>query len=197
METLPSVIVLRVSSQGFCEANGEGNSGLYGGNNHEDSSGVLRYVRVEWAGFPVTGTDELNGIAFQGVGAGTVVDYIQVHYNNDDGVEFFGGTVNVKHVYLTGNKDDSMDWASGWRGKAQFILVHQAADEGNNGIEASNLESPMNGEPRSNPILANLTLIGSTTATKGGEWHLFERRNRSKNLQLCYFRFQKVRLEYQ
>jgi hypothetical protein len=152
---------------GICEAEGEGSTGLYGGSNAMDNSGLLKYVKVEYAGYEITPENELNGIAFQGVGAGTLVDYIQVHMNADDGVEFFGGTVNVKHVLLTGNKDDSMDWTSGWTGKAQFVLIQQAADEGNNGIEADNLVSPMNASPRSNPTIANLTMFGSMTASKG------------------------------
>ena len=70
-------------------------------------SGVLRYVVVKYAGSLVDPENELNGIAFQGVGNGTVVDYVQVHNNSDDGIECFGGTVNLKHVILTGNGDDS------------------------------------------------------------------------------------------
>ena len=96
----------------LCEAEGEGSTGLYGGNEAADNSGILKYLRVEFAGYEITPDNELNGIAFQGVGSGTEVNYIQVHMNADDGVEFFGGTVNVKHVLLTGNKDDSMDWTS-------------------------------------------------------------------------------------
>lgn len=160
---------------GFCEAEGEGSTGLYGGTNAKDNSGVLKYVRVEYAGFEITPENELNGIAFQGVGSGTIVDYIQVHMNADDGVEFFGGTVNVKHVLLTGNKDDSMDWTSGWAGKAQFVMIKQAADEGNNGIEADSRKSPMTAEPRSNPTIANATLMGSETARKGGAGMLLRR----------------------
>ncbi|MCB0421084.1 MAG: hypothetical protein KDD61_08810 [Bdellovibrionales bacterium] len=160
---------------GYCEAEGEGSTGLYGGTDAKDSSGVLKYVRVEWAGYEITPENELNGIAFQGVGNGTIVDYIQVHMNADDGVEFFGGTVNVKHVLLTGNKDDSLDWTSGWQGKAQYVMIKQAADEGNYGIEADNLSSPMNAEPRSNPMIANATLIGSETAKKGGAGVLLRR----------------------
>lgn len=153
-----------------CEAEGEGSTGLYGGNDPFDNSGVLKYVRVEWAGFPITPENELNGIAFQGVGAGTVVDYIQVHMNADDGVEFFGGTVNVKHVVLTGNVDDSLDWTSGWVGMAQFVVVDQDDAHGNNGIEADNLKSPMDASPRSAPILSNMTFIGTEgAAAKGGE----------------------------
>lgn len=163
------------ASSSFCEAEGEGSTGLYGGNKPADNSGVLKYVRVEFAGYEITPENELNGIAFQGVGNGTEVDYIQVHMNADDGVEFFGGTVNVKHVVLTGNKDDSLDWTSGWTGKAQFVLIKQASDEGNNGIEADNLKSPMTAIPRSNPTLSNVTMLGSETARKGGAGILLRR----------------------
>ncbi len=156
-----------------CEATGEGpgarGTGVYGGNNPADNSGVLKYVRVEFAGFEVSPDNELNGIAFQGVGSGTLVDYIQVHKNSDDGIEFFGGTVDVKHVLLTGNKDDSMDWTSGWVGRAQFVIIDQFDDAANNGIEADNLKSPMDATPRSNPILSNFTILGTVgAAAKGG-----------------------------
>ena len=70
---------------------GEGDTGAFGGNDPTDSSGVLRYVRVEYAGIEFSPDNELNGIAFQGVGSGTVVDHVQVHMNQDDGVEMFGG----------------------------------------------------------------------------------------------------------
>ncbi len=152
-----------------CEATGEGSTGVYGGNDKADNSGVLKYVRVEFAGFEITPDNELNGIAFQGVGNGTVVDYIQVHKNSDDGVEFFGGTVDVKHVLLTGNRDDSMDWTSGWRGRAQFVIIDQFEDAANNTIEADNRKSPMDAAPISNPVLSNFTILGTKGAeAKGG-----------------------------
>ena len=144
-----------------CEAEGEGNTGKYGGDQADDSSGVLKYVRVEFAGQQITSDNELNGIAFQGVGSGTQVDYIQVHMNKDDGVEFFGGTVNVKHVLITGAGDDSLDWTDGWRGKGQFIIIQQYADDGDNGIEADNNSDNNTASPRSMPMLSNLTIIGS------------------------------------
>lgn len=153
-----------------CEAEGEGNTGFYGGNNTEDNSGVLRYVRVEFAGYEITPNNELNGIAFQGVGAGTTIEYVQSHMGADDGIEFFGGTANMKYIVISGAKDDSLDWTSGWRGKAQFVVIQQYDDAANNGIEADNLSSPMNAEPRSNPTLSNLTMIGTTSGSaKGGE----------------------------
>jgi len=120
---------------------GEGSSGLFGGNSETDNSGNLLYTRVSFAGNLINDEDELNGIAFQGVGNGTVVDFIQVHNNADDGVEFFGGTVNVKHVVLTGNGDDSMDWTDGWTGKAQYVLIDQADDAGDRAIEGDNRSS--------------------------------------------------------
>lgn len=157
------------------QAQGEGNTGFYGGTNPADNSGVLKYVRVEFAGFEITPDNELNGIAFQAVGNGTLVDYIQVHKNSDDGIEFFGGTVDVKHVVLTGNKDDSMDWTDGWQGRAQFVIVSQFDDAGNNGIEADS-SKVVNATPRSNPILSNMTFIGSDAATtKGGSAMLLRR----------------------
>lgn len=150
-----------------CTANGEGDTGLYGGDDPADSSGTLRYVRVEYAGTKLTETSEFNGIAFQGVGAGTTVEYIQVHKNADDGVEFFGGTVNVKHVVLTGIEDDSLDWTDGWIGKAQFVLVRQLDGEGDQGIEADNNGDNNDLEPRSNPTISNISLIGVAEADIG------------------------------
>ena len=93
---------------GQCTADGEGESGPYGGDDENDSSGVLRYVRVQFAGFKYSDINELNGIAFQGVGRGTVVENVQVHANQDDGVEFFGGTVNARNLVLTEIEDDSV-----------------------------------------------------------------------------------------
>lgn len=162
----------------LCELQGEGlTKYTYGGNNPKDNSGVLKYVVVEYAGYEITTENELNGIAFQGVGNGTLVDYIQVHMNADDGVEFFGGTVNVKHVVLTGNRDDSLDWTNGWVGSAQYVIIEQYADAGNHGIEADNFGKRHTATPRSNPILANMTLIGSdkSQGAKGGSGILLRR----------------------
>ncbi len=147
----------------ICEAISEGiknDPPKFGGNQPEDNSGRLNYVRVEYAGFELSKDNELNGITFNGVGNGTDVDYIQVHKNADDGVELFGGTVNLKHVLLTENDDDGLDWDMGWTGKAQFVMIEVGdGAEDMNGIEADNLKSPMNAQPRSNPILSNVTII--------------------------------------
>jgi hypothetical protein len=154
---------LNVCKSGVCEAEGEGNTGKYGGSNPDDNSGVLKYVRVEFAGFPVSPDNELNGITFNAVGRGTEVDFIQVHMNADDGIEFFGGTVGVKHVVLTGNEDDSLDWDYGWQGKAQFVLIQQFEDSADNGFESDNNKNDQAAEPRSMPMISNVTMIGAGT----------------------------------
>jgi len=148
---------------------GEGSTGTYGGTDAADSSGTLRFVRVEYAGTEFSTDNELNGIAFQGVGNGTTVDHIQVHFNQDDGVEFFGGTVNVKYVLITNARDDSIDWTDGWVGKGQFLVAQQNGEEGDQGIEADNNGDNNNLLPRSNPALYNFTLIGDPDTTEGPE----------------------------
>ncbi len=146
-------------------AEGEGSTGIYGGPDSADSSGVLTYVQVKYAGQNITETNELNGIAFQGTGSGTIVDYVQVHNNSDDGIEFFGGTTNAKHIVLTGNEDDALDWTFGWSGKAQFVAIKQnSASE--HCIEADNNGDDNDALPRSNPTISNLTCAG---ATGGGD----------------------------
>ncbi|MCB9741418.1 MAG: hypothetical protein H6741_29945 [Alphaproteobacteria bacterium] len=144
-----------------CEAEGEGSTGTYGGDDPGDSSGTLEYVRVEFAGALITSENELNGIAFQGVGSGTTVDYVQVHKNADDGVEFFGGNVGVKHVVISGVGDDSMDWTDGWRGKAQHVVLMPWSDQGDQGIEADNNGDSNEALPRATPTIANVTVLGT------------------------------------
>lgn len=148
---------------------GEGGTGQYGGNNNNDSSGALRYVRVEYAGTEFSPDNELNGIAFQGTGRGTAVEFIQVHMNLDDGIEMFGGATNIRHFVLTNIGDDSLDYTDGWVGKAQFGVIQQRADDADQGFEFDN-----NGEnndllPRSNPTIYNVTLIGDNTSVWGSE----------------------------
>ena len=144
-----------------CTKEGEANSGLFGGADPNDSSGTLNYVVVKYAGSNVDPENQLNGIAFQGVGDGTEVDYIEVYNNLDDGVEFFGGTVNAKHVVLVGNADDSLDWTDGWTGSIQYLHIEQTDQAGDNMIEADNREGDEQATPISEPTLANMTMIGN------------------------------------
>lgn len=146
---------------------------VFGGTDWEDSSGILKYVVVKYAGYEIAPDNELNGVTFGGVGSGTTVDYLQVHANADDGVEFFGGAVNVKHLVLTGNKDDSIDWDNGFKGKIQHVFVKHAENSGeaNRAIEADNDGSSPEKAPQSNPTISNLTIIGNNfdTADKDSE----------------------------
>ncbi|HEX9734180.1 MAG TPA: hypothetical protein VGG06_19590 [Thermoanaerobaculia bacterium] len=158
---------------------GEGDSGPYGGLQPNDSSGILRYVRVEFAGIRFSEQNELNGIAFQGVGRGTVVDHIQVHFNQDDGAEFFGGTVNVKYLLLTDAQDDSLDWTFGWTGSIQHLVAIQRTSSHDLGIEADNSETNFLAQPTSRPTIYNATWVGNgpiaaadPTADTGGGWLL-------------------------
>lgn len=152
---------------------GEGFTGEYGilgdATYDNEDSGTLNYLVVKYAGYQFTPENELNGVAFQAVGRGTEVDYLQVHNNSDDGVEFFGGTVNVSHVVLTGNDDDSMDWTYGWTGNAQYVYIEQTGTSGDKGIEADSHKAALTGsQPQSDPFIANLTIV-AVDGNKGME----------------------------
>ena len=154
-----------------CEQNGEGGSGVFGGGDAADNSGDFQFIRVQHAGFLFNDEDELNGIALQGVGNGTTFENIQVHLGNDDGFEWFGGTVNGRNLVVTGAEDDSLDWTDGWTGSVQTVLVVQNPGD-DNGIEGDNngnsdIPNAADLEPRSNPTLSNMTLIGGGTSTSG------------------------------
>lgn len=142
------------------EAAGEGDTGIYGGNDPNDNSGTLRYVRVEFAGIEFSPDNELNGIAFQGVGRGGTYEFLQVHMNRDDALEWFGGTADIKYAVASNAADDSFDWTFGWSGRAQFIAIHQRGDDADNAIEADNNEFNNNASPRSNPQIYNVTICG-------------------------------------
>merc|ERR1719453_1013669 len=132
----------------------------YGGTAADDNSGTLRYVRVWYAGSVVGADNEINGITFAGVGSGTTVEYIEVAFNKDDGVECFGGTVNMKYVSLISNGDDQLDTDHGYTGKIQFLfaLLGTAAHHGTEMDSKTN--SDLDSQPRSYPQLYNALFIG-------------------------------------
>jgi hypothetical protein len=151
------------------EAAGEGDTGAYGGTDPNDNSGVLRYVRVEFSGVEFSPDNELNGIAFQGVGRGTQVDHVQAHMSRDDAMEWFGGTVDGKYLVMSNAADDSIDWTFGWTGRLQYVTVTQRGDDADNGLEADNNEFNNSATPRSNPQIYNLTMCGDPDRNEGGE----------------------------
>ena len=153
---------------------GEGSTGEYGGGtspNDDDSSGAITYLQIRYAGFPITSENELNTISLQGVGRGTTLDFIHSHNGADDGIEFYGGTVDAKHVLITGQEDDALDWTNGWTGRLQHVVVKNTTS-GDNCIEADNLGSNPTATPRSNPTISNLTCVTSLTQKSNG--HAFE-----------------------
>jgi hypothetical protein len=156
--------------------------GLFGGTDPHDNSGILRYVRINFAGFNFVADREFNNLTLCGVGDGTIVDYVQVHGGSDDGVEFFGGTVNVKHLVSSQNGDDGFDTDNGWEGKAQFVVIQnvnpQGAVEASNGTESDNhgTAASYTAAPRTLPTIYNMTIIGNHDYTAGTSWAMVLRR---------------------
>jgi hypothetical protein len=135
----------------------------YGGTVANDNSGILRYVRVQYSGGSADGQSENNGISFYGVGNGTIVEYVQVFEGKDDGIEFFGGTVNVSYAAVINAQDDSIDWTEGYTGTITDAYVKHGADH-DKGIEADGFNTDIgnNSNPIyfSAPTITNLTIIG-------------------------------------
>jgi hypothetical protein len=138
----------------------------YGGNDAHDSSGILRYVQVRYAGFVFATNRELNSFTLSGVGSGTVLEHLQAYHGADDAIEFFGGTANVRYFVDTCNGDDSIDWDEGYSGKVQFALLRQGGCAGeNHGFELANSPSNFDASPRATGTLANVTAIGDSAST--------------------------------
>ena len=147
-----------------CNVDAEGESGFAGGvGSSDDNSGQLSYVVVTEGGYEFAPGNEINGISLVAVGSGTTIDHIQVNNNADDGIEFYGGDVNVKYMVLTGNLDDSVDWDEGYQGNIQYVIVKQDAASFGTAIEADT-EGTM--EFLSKPTIANATFIGLGTNSR-------------------------------
>lgn len=136
----------------------------HGGNNPEDNSGILSYVRVEFAGYPFQKDKEINGITFGSVGSGTQVDHVQVSYANDDSFEWFGGTVNCKYLVAYNGWDDEFDTDNGYSGKVQFALSIRdpriADTSQSNGFESDNDADGSLTSPFTSAVFSNVTFVG-------------------------------------
>jgi len=143
----------------------------YGGNAADDSSGALKYVRIEFAGVQLSPNNEINGLTLAGVGNKTSIEYVMVHDALDDCFEFFGGTVNAKHLICANNQDDGFDWDNGFSGKLQFIVLQQDPlfEDDTNGFEGDNDANSSLNTPLSNPTIYNATLIGKNLAADGAK----------------------------
>jgi len=136
----------------------------YGGDNDEDDSGTLRFVSISYGGYEFATDEEINGLTLGAVGSGTTIEYVEVYNNQDDGVEFFGGTVCPRFMVMAFNEDESFDWDQGYRGKGQFwFAIQKDVGEGSNyGLEMDGGDGDDKTlEPYAMPEIYNLTLIGS------------------------------------
>jgi hypothetical protein len=148
--------------------------GIFGGSDEDDDSGVLRYVSIRHGGTNIGEGNEINGLTLGGVGNKTEIDFVEIISNEDDGVEIFGGTVNLKHMVVSGCGDDAFDYDLGWSGNGQFWLGIENDFVGDNLIEAGGGTDPVIGFPNSIPNIFNATLIGNGL-TGNGSLAVFER----------------------
>lgn len=140
----------------------------FGGDRPHDSSGAISYFQVRYAGIEFQPDSEVNAFTFQGVGDGTRVHHIQAYRGADDGVEFFGGTVNVRHLVVTETGDDAVDWDLGYSGKLQYGLVVHGQGLGEDyGFEGASNGDNFDAVPRAIPTIANFTLIGKGNGSSG------------------------------
>jgi hypothetical protein len=141
---------------------------LYGGTDPADSSGILSYVRIEFAGIAFSPNNEVNGLTLCGVGNKTQIDHIQVSLSGDDAIECFGGTVNMKYIFAYQTWDDDFDTDNGYQGKIQFGVVERgtvADQSGSKGFESdSYLSGSVDGKTDTlmvtKPVYSNMTVIG-------------------------------------
>lgn len=152
--------------------------GFYGGNNDLDNSGQLSYVSIRHGGTSIGSNNEINGLTLGAVGSNTIIDHVEVIGNKDDGIEWFGGTVNAKYLIAAYCADDALDYDEGYRGKNQFVIVYMDPSAGEYGGEHDGGTSPQTGTPFSTPQFWNVTSVGNTNSqalifrdNAGGSYH--------------------------
>ena len=152
----------------------EGVDVYYGGSDIDDDSGILKYVRVEFAGASIAPNNELNSFTFGSVGCGTILEHLQSYYGADDGFEWFGGTVNARYLISTAADDDAFDFDFGYCGKLQFLVAvldpNISYSANANGIECDNEGSTLNPPsiPFTRPVISNLTIVGTSNGSAAG-----------------------------
>ena len=134
-------------------------SSLYGGALPNDNSGTLQFVQIRYSGFAIAPGNELQGLTLGGVGSGTRIDHIQVHNSSDDGIEIFGGRVNLKNLVITGADDDNLDTDLGYRGTIQFVIgIQRDSNNGDSMIEADS-NGNEEAQPRQYTRVSNATFV--------------------------------------
>lgn len=164
----------------------------YGGNIADDSSGVISYVRIEYAGYVCGTNSELNSLTLGGVGNRTKIDHVMVSYGQDDGYEWFGGTVNANHLISYGSRDDDFDTDNGYSGNVQYgliIRVDTIADQGDisNAFESDNDANGTYNDPYTKGVFSNVTVIGpaaTTTSTIDAKYGWCARLRRNTGLNI-------------
>jgi hypothetical protein len=165
------VILGRAKTNRSSEPTIEGGIGRpYGGTNDSDNSGVMRFVRIEYAGIAAMPNSEINALTLGGVGNGTILENIQTIYANDDAFEFFGGTVNGKNLYAFATADDDFDFDFGYTGMITNGVAKrdpQFVDSGDagNGVECDNDGTGSAAQPYTHPKLYNMILVGPNVST--------------------------------
>lgn len=141
-----------------------GVNSTYGGTNDADNSGVLKYVRIEFPGIAFSPNNEINGLTMGGVGSGTTLDYIQVSYSGDDSFEWFGGSVNAKHLIAYRGWDDDFDTDNGYKGMVQFAVSLRdpaiADVSSSNSFESDNDATGSSNSPLTSAIFSNVSIFG-------------------------------------
>ncbi|PJJ79794.1 hypothetical protein [Mucilaginibacter auburnensis] len=157
-----------ISIEGISDAT---DKGKYGGTDAADNSGTMKYVRIEYAGIALSPDNEINGLTFGSVGSGTTIDYVEVYRSGDDAFEWFGGTVNCKHLLAIDSWDDDFDTDYGFSGNVQFGLAQRLAAtadvSGSNGFESDNNSAGDNKAPQTAAVFSNMTILGPREAASG------------------------------
>ena len=146
--------------------------GIYGGGRNpddDDNSGVFRYVSIRHGGTDIGANNEINGLTMGGVGRGTTIEHVEVFYNQDDGFEWFGGTVNTRYLISAFAGDDAFDYDEGFRGEHQFWFSIQDPSLGDHAGEHDGGTDPEDGRPYARPTIMNATYIGRGASSTGGK----------------------------
>lgn len=154
------------NNQTTTEAVPDGVTRWFGGTDNDDSSGTIRYVVLAETGEAFRPDEEVQGLTIEGAGAGTTIEYLQITNSDDDGVEWFGGAASARYLVIQGVSDDSLDIDLGYQGAIQNALIIQGDAHGDRGIESDNNGSDFGAEPKTSPVIANITILGN--AGNGG-----------------------------
>lgn len=161
----------------------------FGGTDDNDNSGVLKYVRIEYAGVAAMPNSEINALTLAGVGRGTVIENVQTIYANDDAFEFFGGTVNCKNLFAYATADDDFDFDFGYTGTISYSICKRDpkfVDNGDagNGIECDNDGIGSSATPTTHPKLYYMTMVGPNDSTALSNHNLGNRFRRATNFTI-------------